>query len=50
MSPTHPFVTEEQDTPTAVVAITGNGYAEEKQVGNTMIIDGIDVTTDPEQT
>tara|TARA_B100001057_G_scaffold434012_1_gene463312 strand:- start:297 stop:5897 length:5601 start_codon:yes stop_codon:yes gene_type:complete len=32
---------------TAVVAITGNGYAEEKQIGNTMIIDGIDVTPGP---
>ena len=32
---------------TAVVAITGNGFAEEKQVGNTMIIDGIDVTPGP---
>ena len=29
------------------MAITGNGFAEEKQVGNTMIIDGIDVTPGP---
>ena len=32
---------------TAIVAITGNGYAEEKQVGNSMIIDGIDTTPGP---
>ena len=32
---------------TAVVTITGNGYAEELQIGNTMVIDGIDTVPDP---
>jgi len=32
---------------TAVVAITGDGYAEDPQVGNSMVIDGIDVVPGP---
>jgi len=32
---------------TAVVTITGNGYAEDPQVGNTMVIDGIDTVPGP---
>jgi hypothetical protein len=32
---------------TAVIAITGNGYAEAKQVGNSMVITGIDLVPGP---
>tara|TARA_B000000609_G_scaffold148265_1_gene131808 strand:- start:360 stop:5939 length:5580 start_codon:yes stop_codon:yes gene_type:complete len=32
---------------TAVVAVTGNGYAEAKQIGNSMVITGIDIVPGP---